>query len=281
MTSTPANHEVCIHQATLMQCDFAESVRCLARHGVGKTAIWHEKLDGLSIANARQTLRDEGVRATSFCVALLSPHEKNSADLVLRQIEQAAELGAETIVVISGGLPPGSRDITSARAAAAERLAQMLEPAHASGLQIGLEPLHPMVCGYRSLWSTLDEAAVVLNKIDAGARAGLVLDTYALWWDETLLVQIGRHRDRIISFHASDWLAETKDLRLDRGIPGDGVIDIAETYAALCAGGSAPDIEVEILSKTLWQADPDELVETILSRVEQITGLQPGEEIAC
>lgn len=281
MTRVLTHDDLCIHQVTLMQCDFAESVRCLARHGVRKTAVWHEKLEGLSIATARQIMRDAGVSATSYCVSLLSPHEEGSADRARQQIDKAAELGAKTIVVISGGLPPGSRDIAGARAAAAERLEQLLVPAHASGLRIGLEPLHPMVCGYRSLWSTLDEAACVLDTIGAGARAGLVLDTYALWWDATILAQIGRHREQIVSFHVSDWLRETKDLRLDRGLPGDGVIGLAETYAALGAGGRPPDIEVEIMSKKLWQTDPDELVETILSRIEHIAGLRPGKELAC
>ncbi len=273
MTGADILERLCVHQLTLNQCDFRGSVECLARHGIYKTAVWHEKLEGIEVAEARRILNGEGVQATSYCAGgFFADQDPEGFDRAVtrnrRQIEQAAGLGARSIVMISGGLPEGSRDLEGARQRAAEGFSALVGTARAAGVTLGLEPLHPMVCGLRSVWSTLDDAAAVLDSLGAPDVTGLVLDTYALWWDTRLSGQIERLGSRVVNFHVSDWLRDTRDVRLDRGMPGDGVIDLPAMRAALENSGFGGDVEIEILSQDRWwKRDPDEVIGTILDRV--------------
>lgn len=54
----------------------------------------------------------------------------------------------------------------------------------------------------------------------------MAVDVYHVWWDPDLASQILRAGKRILAFHVSDWLVPTTDLVNDRGMPGDGVINI-------------------------------------------------------
>ena len=58
----------CVHQVTLMeQCDFRESLEALSRHGIHRTAVWKDKLDELSLSDARHQLDDNGNFLATLC----------------------------------------------------------------------------------------------------------------------------------------------------------------------------------------------------------------------
>ncbi|SVE05796.1 uncharacterized protein METZ01_LOCUS458650, partial [marine metagenome] len=99
----------------------------------------------------------------------------------LRFLEEAAELEVETVVVITGGLPPDSRDIAGQRQKVVEELGQLIPIAKKTGLKLALEPLHPMVCGLRSVISNLAEANEILDLLDRDDVMGIAVDSYALW----------------------------------------------------------------------------------------------------
>ena len=272
MTS-PDLDRLCIHQVTLMeQCDFAQSLDCFARHGVTKTAIWREKMEAVGVKAAKRALLDSGVAAPVFCSAgFLTASDPaafaKSLDDNRRWFEQAAELGARTIVTLTGGLDPASPDLDAARKRALEGLVRLIPDARAAGVRLALEPLHPMVCGLRSVLSTLGDANDWLDRLDADDVMALTLDSYALWWDSHLEKEITRAGGRLASFHVSDWLPETRDVRLDRGMPGDGLIDNRKIRSWVEKTGFDGLIEVEIFSKVdWWRRDPDEVVQTIVER---------------
>lgn len=269
----PDPERLCIHQVTLLErCDFSQSVDCLARNGVFRTAIWRDMLDAAGLKAAKRALADSGVQAPVFCSAgfLTAPDASDfakSLDDNRRRFEQAAELGAEVIVTLTGGLDPSAPDLDAARNRAEEGLAQLLPDARAAGIRLALEPLHPMVCGLRSVLSTLGDANDWLDRLDADDVLGLTIDSYALWWDPALEREIARAGDRLASFHVSDWLPETRDVRLDRGMPGDGLIDNRKIRSWTEKTGFDGLIEVEIFSAMdWWQRDPDEVVQTIKTR---------------
>ena len=271
----PAAHpsdRLCIHQATLMQCDFRTSIECLSRHGVTKTAVWRDKLDEISVAEAARILSDHGVEVVSLCPGgfLTSPDPgpwQRSIENNQRWIEQAAAIGAMSIVTITGGLEGDNEDLRSARERVLEGLALLLPEARVAGVRIALEPLHPMICGARSVISTLSEASAMLDVLDADDVMGLAVDSYALWWDSALESQIESAGARINNFHVADWLRETRDVRLDRGMPGDGLIDNFRILELLENAGFTGPVEVEIFSeRDWWKRDPDIVVQTILRR---------------
>lgn len=274
MTASPVSLDrLCIHQVTLMPCDFRESIECLARNGVPQTAIWRDKLDQVGIAQAKRILSDSGVKAVSLCPGgLLTAPDKSdfekAVDDNIRWIDQAAEIGAASIVTITGGLADGSTDLVSARERAIEGLNRIAPVARAAGITLALEPLHPMVCGFRSVISTLDEAMWMLSGVDVRESMGIALDTYGLWWDAKLTEQIDRAGSRICNFHVADWLGQTRDIRLDRGMPGDGLIDNRRIRKCLDATGFSGPLEVEIFSEyDWWKRDPDMVVRTVIDRL--------------
>ena len=266
---------LCIHQVTLMQCGFAESLECLARHRVPMTAIWHEKLDEAGVAAARRVLTDTQVEPVALCVGGTmatgdAAERASQVELTRRRIEACAELGIGSLLMLTGGLGTGETDLLAARLNALEGIDRVVPEARAAGVRLVLEPLHPMVCGFRSVISTLSAACDFLDELDADDATGLALDTHALWWDLDLPRDIRRAAPRLRHFHVSDWLAETTDLRLDRGMPGDGIINIRAIRRAVEDAGFRGPVEVEIFSKRHWWMEPpDAVVSEIVQRASE------------
>ncbi len=266
---------LCIHQVTLMQCGFADGLECLARHGVPMTAIWHEKLDEIGVAAARRALSDTQVRPVALCVGGTmatgdAAERASQIQVTRRRIEYCVELGIGSLLMLTGGLGAGETDLVSARKRALEGIASTVPDARSAGVRLVLEPLHPMVCGSRSVISTLSAGCDFLDELDADDATGLALDTYALWWDLDLPDNICRAAPRLRHFHVSDWLADTGDLRLDRGMPGDGIIDNRAIRRAVEEAGFAGPVEIEIFSqRRWWTRPPDEVVSEIVRRAAE------------
>ncbi|HZF77044.1 MAG TPA: sugar phosphate isomerase/epimerase family protein, partial [Acetobacteraceae bacterium] len=174
-------------------------------------------------------------------------------------------IGARCLVMVCGGLPPGSRDLPGARAMVRDGLHAILPEARAAGVTLALEPLHPMTCADRSVLSTLGQALDLCDELDEGA--GIALDVYHVWWDPELARQVARAGRRIAAFHVCDWKVPTTDTVLDRGMPGEGVIDIPAIRTMVeAAGYEGGFAEVEILSRRWWAEDPDEVLRIMKDR---------------
>jgi sugar phosphate isomerase/epimerase len=203
----------------------------------------------------------------SLCAAGLiatpDPGESASAiDEMKRAIDEAATIGA-------GGVDPRDKGLESTRKRALERLAGFTACARTAGVKIALEPLHPMACGSRSVLSSIRIANDWCDALGAEDVFGIAIDTYAVWWDPDLPRQLARAGKRICNFHIADWLADTQDLRLDRGMPGDGLIDIAGIRRMVEAAGYSGHREVEIFSaRNWWQRDPDEMIRIVKERYQ-------------
>lgn len=257
---------------TLHQWSLPQAVEGYARHGVHAVGIVRDKLKEVGVREARRWLDAHDMTVTCYCVGgLLTDWDpvRFQANLAetRRVIDEAAELGAECVVFVAGGLPEGSRDLRAARARCLEGLAEVLPYAKQTGVTLGLEPLHPMICAFRSCLSTLGQANDWIEALGAGPELGIVVDVYHVWWDPEMEREIERAAGRIVSFHVCDWLLETTDLRLDRGMMGDGVIDIRRIRRLVEATGYDGYREVEIFSeRNWWRRDPDEVVEITKAR---------------
>lgn len=264
---------LCIHQVTFLeQWDFRQCVEGLAQHGITATAIWRDKLEAVGVDDAARILRDNGMNVTALCAGgfLTRPDDagfEKSLDANRRLIDQAAALGAPGIVVITGGLEGEDRSLDQARERALDGFRRLIPDARAAGIRLLLEPLHPMVCGFRSVISTLKEANDWLDQFDADDVFSIAFDIYALWWEPDLKHEIRRAGPRIKAFHVSDWLVDTQDIRLDRGMPGDGVIDIPGVRSLLEQNGFGGYCEIEIFSeRNWWQRDPHDVIPIIKDR---------------
>ncbi len=249
-------------QWTLAQC-----IEACARHGIPFIDPWRDKIAELGLNAAIRHFKDAGIRPSGVCRAGLFTTGDPVAirDENRRAIDETAALGAHCLVTIPGGLPAGSRDLPGARARAADALAGLLPYARAAGVTLALEPLHPMTAGDRSVWTTMRQ---VLDLCDAlGEGTGIALDVYHIWWDPDLAAGIARAAGRIAGYHVCDWKIPTTDTALDRGMMGDGVIDIPAITAMVDAAGYTGPIAVEIFSANdWWKRDPDAVVTTVRER---------------
>ena len=251
------------------QWSLAECIEGCARHGIPAISPWRDVLQAMGVAEAARAIRAAGLSVSGLCRGgmFTAPDAAGRAAAIedtRRAVGEAHALGAACLVMVCGGLPPGSRDLPGARAMVRDGLAAILEDARAAGVTLALEPLHPMTCADRSVLSTLGQA---LDLCDAlGEGTGVALDVYHVWWDPALAAGIARAGRRIAAFHVCDWLSPTTDLVFDRGMPGDGVIDIPAIRAMVEAAGYAGAVECEILSHRWWKRDPDEVLDRMVQR---------------
>lgn len=264
-----------IHQVTLPPSLATPAfVELLARHRVPATSLWREKTRAHGVAATARLVADHGIALTGYCFAglIASPDPSEAAaarDDVRHALDEAAQLRAPCVVFVAGGVDARDRDIAAARARVLDGLAELVPHARAVGVRLALEPLHPMICATRSVLSTVKLANDWCDRLGAEDAVGIAVDTYAVWWDPEIGREIARAGARICSFHVSDWLADTQDLRLDRGMPGDGVIDLAGLRRQVEEAGYRGHVEVEIFSqRNWWQRDPDEVVRTIAQRAQ-------------
>jgi sugar phosphate isomerase/epimerase len=262
-----------INLATVrQQWNLVEAVEACARHGIAAVDPWRDQVAAVGLDTAVRAIKDNGMRVSGYCRGGMFP----AADAVGRQaaiddnkraIDEAAALGAECLVLVVGGLPKGSRDIGAARQMVAEGLATLLPYARASKVPLAVEPLHPMYVGDRSCVNTLAQALDLAEQL--GDDVGVAIDTYHVWWDPALEAQIARagRAKRIFGYHICDWLIPTKDLLLDRGMMGDGVIDFPRIRGWIEQAGYKGLTEVEIFSAADWWTRPgDEVLRTAIER---------------
>ena len=249
---------------TLRQC-----IEGCARHGIPGISPWRDKVAEMGLAQAAQAIRDAGLTVTGLCRGGMFPAADEAGRRAAiednrRAIAEANALGARCLVVLGGGLPPGSKDLPGARAMVRDGLAAILPEARAAGVTLALEPLHPMTCADRSVLSTLAQALDLCEEFGEGTA--VAVDVYHVWWDPDLARQMARAKGRIAAFHACDWLVPTTDLVFDRGMPGDGVIDIPAIRAMAEAAGYDGFTEVEILSRRWWAEDPEDVLRIVRER---------------
>src|SRR6516162_9174119 len=186
-----------------------------------------------------------------------------------RAVDEAAAIGAQCLVLVVGGLPKGSRDLDGARMQVREALHALLPYARAARVPLAIEPLHPMYAADRACVNTLAQANDLCDELGEGA--GVAVDTYHVWWDPDLKSEIARAGKRILAYHVNDWLLPTTDLLLDRGMMGDGVIDLRAIRAMVEAASYRGHCEVEILSaNNWWKRDPDEVLRICIERHQTV-----------
>ena len=270
---------LCIHQVCFgFERDFAACVAALERQGVGLTAVWHDKLAAIGAAAAARVLGDHGVQAVALCPGgLLTARDAARWQSALqhnrRLLDEAAAIGARSLVALAGGLEPGERDLRFARDRALEGISRLLPDARAAGVRLAIEPLHPMTCAVRGVLTTLQQANDWCDLLDADDAVGIALDSYATWWDPALPAQIARAGPRLLHLHIADWLPDTRDLRLDRGMPGDGVIDFGTFLALVAATGFTGPLEFEIFSAhNWWRQPPDRIAAACAARAALLAG---------
>jgi sugar phosphate isomerase/epimerase len=266
-----------INAATVRkQWNLEQIIEGCARHQIGGIAPWRDQVKDCGLSVAAKRIRDADLNITGLCRGGMFPAAddatfKANIEDNFRAVDEAATLGAQCLVLVVGGLPEGSRDLPSAREQVFDGISAITEYARSCDVPLAIEPLHPMYAADRACVNTMAQALDMCDRLGPGV--GVAVDAYHVWWDPDLETQIGRagRNGQLLAWHVCDWLVPTTDLLLDRGMPGDGVIDLKEIRLCVETAGYTGSCEVEIFSaNNWWKKDPDEVLRTCIERHQSV-----------
>lgn len=260
---------IAINHATVREkADMLAFIGLCAARGVEAVSIWGSEIDKVGEAQAFGALKSAGMTVCGYNRA--GPFDTSRLDEALAEMDRAARFGANHVMVFTGGLAPGERDLKAARARHEDMIGVLLEHARAVGIKLALEPLHPMLVGDRTTIASLAHANAICDGLGDGI--GIVVDVHHVWWDEQLEGEIARTgaAGRILGFHVNDWLIPTRHLLRDRGMMGDGIVDLAALEAMVRRAGYAGPVEVEIFSDAWAARDPGTVLDIAIERCKAI-----------
>ncbi|MFD8520704.1 sugar phosphate isomerase/epimerase family protein [Streptomyces capillispiralis] len=264
---------------TVKQLPLPELVDACRELGVPGVGLWREPVQAYGVEATAKLVRDAGLTVTTLCRGgFLTATDAGERAAALadnrRAVDEAAALGTDTLVLVSGGLPAGSKDLHGARERIADALAELGPYAEDHGVRLAIEPLHPMFASDRCVVSTLAQALDLAERFPAH-QVGVTVDTYHIWWDDTAPAQIARAgaQGRIHTFQLADWITPLPEGVLNgRGQIGDGAVDMREWKGYVDAAGYTGAIEVELFNDTLWARDGRALLAETAARFAEHAG---------
>lgn len=256
-----------INTATLgFQAPIFEVIDAVARAGFGGIAPWRREVEGQDVRAVAKYIRDARLAVTGYCRSTYIPATTRegfamNVEANRKAIADAALLGASCFVMVVGSLPAGSKDLAAARAQVADAAGLLTTYGKSVGVRIALEPLHPVYAADRSCLTLMSEALDMCDAVEGATDdpwLGVLPDCYHIWWDPNVARDIARagKAKRIFGFHVCDWLVPTDDVLNDRGMMGDGVIDVRGLRAMVEVAGYAGPVECEIFSSANWWKRP-------------------------
>ncbi|CAL9574128.1 hypothetical protein SUDANB151_04875 [Streptomyces sp. enrichment culture] len=271
--SDPGLTRFSINQMTVKQLSLPELTAACGDLGIGNVGLWREPVQAYGVEAAAKLVRDAGLTVTTLCrggfLTATDPAERARALADNRRaVDEAATLGTDTLVLVSGGLPDGDKDLRAARERIADALAELAPYAEQHGVRLAIEPLHPMYAADRCVVSTLTQALDLAERFPAH-QVGVTVDTYHIWWDDRAPAQIARAGagGRIHTFQLADWTTPLPEGVLNgRGQIGDGAIDMREWKSYVEAAGYSGAIEVELFNDALWARDGREVLAETAAR---------------
>lgn len=266
-----------LNQRTTANWSLRQAIDGSVAAGLGAIGVWREPLAEVGLATAARWIADSGLRVSSVCrggfFTVVDPAARRAAhDENLRALDEAAALGASTLVLVPGGLPDASRDLIGARSRVAEAIAELTPAAKQRGVVLGIEPMNPIFAADRGVVSTLGQALDIAEQF-ASDEVGVIVDTFHLWWEPGVETQIARAGagNRIVSYQVCDWITPLPaDTLLSRGMMGDGHIDFPHFTRTVAAAGYAGDVEVEIFNADVWAASGADTVATMARRYVEL-----------
>ncbi len=258
----------------------SEILDACALKGIPAVSPWRDQVHAAGVRKVAQQIKALGLELSGYCRGGMFPAEdpmglRAALDDNRRAVDEAVELNAPCLVLVAGSLPGGmrgkavSKDLASARTQVRDGIGALLDYARKAELALAIEPLHPMYAADRSCVNTLEQALDLCDELDPQRSGvlGVVVDVYHLWWDPKLQQQITRAgNDRLLAFHVCDWLTPTTDMLNDRGMMGDGVIDIPLIRSWIEAQGFTGYCEVEIFSDTWGQRSHHDVLDVCIDR---------------
>jgi sugar phosphate isomerase/epimerase len=262
-----------IHTMTFKAWSLAQCCEKFAQAGVGGISVWRNVIETVGIAEATRLCRGSGLKIPAlvrggFFVSRDATARQKSLDDNRACIDEAASIGAEMVVLVCGART--DVPLAQARDQIALGIEAVLPHAAANRVKLAIEPLHPMYAADRSAINRIAEARHICEKLQS-PWLGVAVDVFHVWWDPDLEREIdllGRS-GTLFGFHVCDWKADFVDPLNDRGLMGEGCIDIRGIRAMVERAGFRGLNEVEIFSTRHWSRDPDEYLRDVVRAYQQ------------
>jgi len=270
-----------IRKSRGVEQSLTDIIEACAKRGIRAISPWRDQVAAAGLPVISKLVKTHGLQLSGYCRGGMFPAvdaagRKAAHDDNRRAVDEACELNAACLVLVVGALPgalagqAAHKDLALSRSQVSDGIAELLEYAKASKMPLAIEPLHPMYAADRACINTMEQALDVCDALDPSRSGalGVAVDVYHVWWDPKLEAQIQRAgKDRLMAFHVCDWLTPTTHLLEDRGMVGDGVIDIPKIRGWMEDQGFAGYSEVEIFSSgNWWQRDSAEVLDTCIAR---------------
>jgi len=259
--------KLCIHTITTKPWDIETAINKYAAAGVKGITVWRQWLEGRDYVKTGAAIKDAGLRVVSLCRGGFFPAKEikdrqAAIDDNKRAIDEAAAINAPHVVLVCGAEP--KQPLEESRKQITNGIVACLEHARAADVKLAIEPLHPMYAGDRSAVNTLKQANDMCLQLN-DPYVGVAVDVYHLWWDPELENEINRcgEMGKLLAFHICDWRTPTVDMLNDRGLMGEGCIDVRQIRGWVEQTGFNGFNEVEIFSDRWWAADQDEFLDEI------------------
>ncbi|MGC9352552.1 MAG: sugar phosphate isomerase/epimerase family protein [Mariniphaga sp.] len=259
--------KLCVHTLTTKPWNLKQCIKNYSAAGIHGITIWRNVLEGQNLSDARNMLHDYGMKVVSvarggFFPAMEKEKRQIAVDDNLLAIEQSAEVGAPVLVLVCGA--DGRQSLEKSREQIKEGILRIFPEAKAAGVKLAIEPLHPMYAGDRSAINSLEQANQMAEEINS-EFVGVAVDVYHLWWDNNLQREIQRcgQNGNLFAFHVCDWNVPTTDFLNDRGLMGDGCINVPQIRGWVEDAGFSGYNEVEIFSDKYWAIDQNAYLEKI------------------
>lgn len=263
--------QLSLNAITVKSLPILDAIAAAAQHGIGGIAPWRDQLVDLGVDRVAQLIKDADLHVTSLCRGgMFTAPDRIGREAAIADnraaIEEAAALGADCLVLVCG--PVVNKDVAGSWQMIQDGIAAVVDDAAAAGVQLAIEPLHPMMAADRSVVCRLGDALDLADVL--GPAVGVIVDAYHVWWDIALAESLRRARPRIAGVHVSDWVSPLSGgLTSGRGMMGDGVIDLRGLVAGCRAAGYSGLVEVEILSNQWWATSPELTMRTLIDRFER------------
>ncbi len=259
--------KLCIHTITTKPWAIEQSAEEFGEAGISGISVWRDTLEGRDIAKTGDMLRANGLEIVSLVRGGFFP----SKDSAIRKealkdnrlaIDKAETLGCPMLVLVCGAEPAIS--LEKSRDQIREGIEAILPYAENANVKLAIEPLHPMYADTRSGINTMEQANDMAEYFKSDF-VGVAVDVYHLWWDPHLEKEIYRcgKNENLFAFHICDWLSPTIDMLNDRGLMGDGCIDVKQIRGWVEKAGFNGFNEVEIFSNKHWAENQNEFLDKI------------------
>ncbi|MCK5208493.1 MAG: sugar phosphate isomerase/epimerase [Cyclobacteriaceae bacterium] len=259
--------KLCIHTITTKPWQIEQSAEQFGKAGVGGISVWRDTLEGRNIAKTGDILRASGLEIISlvrggFFPSIDSIKRKEALNDNRLAIDEAEALGCPMVVLVCGAEPRIS--LEKSRDQIKEGIEAILPYAENASVKLAIEPLHPMYADTRSGVNTMEQANDMVEYFNSD-YVGVAVDVYHLWWDPHLEQEIYRcgKNENLFAFHICDWISPTVDMLNDRGLMGDGCIDVKQIRGWVEKTGFDGFNEVEIFSNKHWAEDQHEFLDKI------------------